>query len=170
MWKIVGTIMILTAASPVGGWAQDSDSAVFPPHERQLRAERWQESRMDRMVEYLELSESQVAQWQSILESRASAVPDRQEVAENLAAWQEEFRTLANQENPDLEQLGQIALDIHRAHESRRDSRNQLLSDLQTVLTPEQSEKLEALRAAKEFAAPHGRQGRRHRREPLGAN
>lgn len=164
MWKKTLSITLaLIAVAVLASWAQPPDFPSFGGEEGS-RFEHWQEGRMARMVEYLELSESQTAEWRAILRSHSATAPDRLEVFKSADTWREEFRVLAAEENPDLEQLGQLALDIHRAHEFVRTSRQQLVSELQTILTPEQAEKLEALEAARDFSAPRGRQGPRHRR------
>lgn len=159
--------LMLGLTTALAGWAQPSDSAVFPgdgPRE----PGRWHAQRMERMVEYLELSESQTLEWQAILDAHRTAAPDRQQTEEMVEAWQEEFRTLADQAEPDLERLGQLALDIHRSRESRSLSRERLFTELRSVLTPEQSDKLDALQAARELSHPRrdGRGPRQHRGAP----
>ena len=164
MWKKTLSITLtLTAVAVLASWAQPPDSPSFGGEEGD-RFERLQEDRMVRMIEYLELSESQTIEWQAIADRHTETAPDRGEMFKSIGTWREEFRVLAADDNPDLERLGQLALDIHTAHESLRASREQFHTELQTVLTPEQADKLEALEAAKEFSGRRGRKSPRHRR------
>lgn len=161
--KTLSITLTLIAVAALAGWAQPPDSPSFGGAEGDS-FERWQEGRLVRMIEYLELSESQTIEWQAIVDRHTETAPDRGEMFKSVGAWREEFRVLAADDNPDLERLGQLALDIHRAHESIRGSREQFHTELQTVLTPEQADKLEALEAARDFSGRRGRKAPRHRR------
>lgn len=154
------SLFALTAST---GLAQPPGSGPFGGDEGS-RGAAWQADRMARVAEYLELSESQIAEWQAVQNQHFEGVQDRREVSSNVAAWRDEFRALAAEETPDLEHLGQLALDIHRAHESVRESRQQLTDELERILTPEQAEKFEALEAARDIAGHRGRRSARHRR------
>lgn len=161
--------LTLVAVAATASWAQPPEFTAFGSDEGP-RSERWQERRMSHVSEYLELSESQAAEWQAILDQHLEGAPDRQQVFKSIADRREEFRILAAEESPDLELLGQLALEIHRAHESLRASREQLDDELQRILTPEQSEKLEALEAARDISGHRGRKSPRHRRSSADSN
>ncbi|HEX2253423.1 MAG TPA: Spy/CpxP family protein refolding chaperone [Thermoanaerobaculia bacterium] len=111
-----------------------------------------------RMAEFLELSESQVAQAKAIHEeARAEAQPLR----EASRTLHQELRALLEQESPEATAVGQamIALDAHR------DAMRQIHADakaaFEALLTPEQLDKLET---AKELRGA----GRGHRGERRG--
>jgi len=167
--KTLSIALTLSAIAALASWAQPPDLAPFGGDE-DPRTEGWRAGRMARMAEYLELSESQVAEWQTVLDQHFEGVSDRRQISDSVTDWREEFRVLAAEESPDLEQLGQLALDIHRAHESFRSSRQQFTDELQRILTPEQAEKFEALEAAREIAGHRGRKSARHRRTAAGSN
>jgi Spy/CpxP family protein refolding chaperone len=164
MWKkpVYCTLMLATTVT-MASWAQPPEAGAFSLDE-DTRFGRFREERIERMVEFLELSESQTSEWQALVESRTQSPSDHRAMAEQLESWRLEFDRLAEQEDPDLERLGQLALDIHQAHAARRASREQLIDELQAILTPEQLEKLEALRATRDFVEPRGRKGRQHHR------
>ena len=155
------TILVTIVMTTSGTWAQPPDA--FYPGDERPRHDRWQGDRMARIAEYLELSESQAAEWQATTEQHLEAVQSQRSRIESL---RDEFRRLADQTNPNLEHLGQIALDLHREAETVRSSRGQLKSEFETILTPEQAERFEALAAAREIAGPGGRHGRRDGRTP----
>ena len=135
-------------------WAQPPDYAVFPGDDDARFSERRAE-RLAKMTEYLELSDAQVDQWQEITALHQETMRSRWE---RIGDLRDEFGALADQEDPNLEQIGQIALDLHREMESGRASREGLLTELETILTPDQSERLEALKTARELGGE-----RRHR-------
>ena len=118
---------------------------------------------MARMVEYLELSEAQTAEWEAITTEHREATRARWE---SIAQLRDQFRSLADQDNPNLEQVGQVALDLHREMETARASRGVVFDELSEILTPEQAERFEALKAAREFSGDRERRGRRGARAP----
>ena len=164
---IVALSLFALAASTA--WAQPPGSGPFGGDEG-FRGAGWRANRMARLAEYLDLSESQIAEWQAVQDQHFEGVPDRLEVSSNVADWREEFRALAAEETPDLELLGRLALDIHRAQESFRESRQQLTDELERILTPEQAEKFEALEAARDISGHRGRRSARHRRTSTDSN
>jgi len=170
MWKkILCSTLTLATTVTLASWAQPPQAAALSG-DADSRFGRFREERLERMVEILDLSESQASEWQALVESRAQSPSDRGAMEAQLESWQLEFDQLAQQEDPDLERLGQLALEMHRAHAARRSSRDQLIEELQAILTPEQLEKLEALRLAREFAGPRGRKGHQHHRRPPNAD
>ena len=166
MWKKTLAIALTLVAATAISQAQGPDQPIFPG-DQEPGADRWQQRRMQRMIDYLELSDSQIIEWQALLDAGTDQAPDPQQMAETHRAWREEFRQLAEQENPELERLGQIALDIFRAQEARRTAHQERAAELRTLLTPEQVEKLDALETAREFGGSGGRRGHhgpRHQR------
>lgn len=139
--------------------AQPPDFAVYPGEETPGHG-RFRQDRLTRMVEYLELSDSQTTEWEAITTQHQETTRAR---FERIGQLRDEFRSLAEQDNPNLEQVGQIALELHRAMETVRSSRGEVFEELQEILTPEQAERFAALKAAREFS---GDRGRRERRGP----
>lgn len=158
--KALFAILVITGAAAALAWAQPPDYAVFPGDERP-RHDRSADDRLARMAEYLELSDAQATEWQAITKRHIDAMFVQRERIESLGS---DFRGLADQQDPDLAELGQMALDLHREMESARSSRGQLLIDLEEILTPEQAERFAALKAAREFAGNRGHRGPRDRR------
>lgn len=115
------------------------------------------EQRFEAIAEYLELSEEQAVQCQALFQQHRDEAQMRHQRAAEL---RQEFRELAAATNPDLEKLGGVALEMHRQMESLRGSKEQLVADVEALLTPEQVEKFEAFLAARDVVGPrHGRQG-----------
>ena len=115
------------------------------------------QQRLEKVAEYLELSEDQSLQWQVTIDEHRQA---RQTARDRVNDWREEFRQLAKAEEPDLTRLGEVALAIHREVDDQGSSRDQLKAELTKILTPEQADKFDALMAAREV----GQQGTRGRR------
>lgn len=153
------TAILITSTFTVPVSAQPPDSAIFPGDERP-RHSRGREDRLQRMADYLELSDSQNAEWQAISERHLEAVRTRWDRVESL---RENFVELADQHDPNLQQLGRISLDLHREIQMTRDSRGTVIAELEQILTPEQAEKFAALQVARDFA---GERGHRRARGP----
>lgn len=152
--KILSVVLTMLVTTVTLARAQPPDFAVYPGEEEGRQGRR-EGDRLERMTEYLELSEAQVTEWQAIAGQHKETMQSRWE---HIGDLRNEFRQLADQDDPNLEQLGQLALDLHREMETARASRGALADELQAILTPEQTEKFEALKAAGEIAG-----GRRHR-------
>lgn len=155
--KTFMTILAIASAAAAVAWAQPPDFAVFPGDER-AREGRGHEARLEKMTEYLELSDSQVAEWQAITEQHTEAMRARWE---QVGVLRQEFGALADQDDPDLTQLGQLALDLHREMKTARSSRADHIQKLEEVLTPDQATKFEALKAARELAGDRSHRGPR---------
>ena len=155
--KALWTTLLIAVAPGTLTLAQPPDYAVFPGDDRP-RHERWQDDRLERMVEYLELSDAQASEWQAISEQQTEVIRER---VESIKTLRQEFAELADQENPNLEQLGRVALDLHREMKTMRSSRGDLFTELEGVLTSEQAERLEALKTAREFSGRRGHRGLR---------
>jgi len=155
--KTFMTILVIAGAVGTLAWAQPPDFAAYPGDER-AREGRWQDDRLDKMTEFLELSDAQAAEWQAITSQHTEAMRARWE---QVGTLREEFSELADQDAPDLEELGQIALDLHREMKTARASRGDLMLELEEILTPEQAERLATLKAARELAGGRGHRGPR---------
>ena len=116
--------------------------------------------RFETVAQFLDLDADQADQWlQTISDQQARAALRRDEIRE----LRNHFEEQAILEDPDLERLGQISLEIYNALQSSRLERDQIRTDLQSILTPEQQDRFKALEAAREFSGP---QSRRHGRRP----
>lgn len=125
------------------------------------RGDHWQ-----RMGDYLELNESQQAEWQQVLDVHRDETSDR---FETIRIMRQEFNRLAEDGSPDLMVLGQLALDMHREMEAAKSSRQATEDALKATLTPEQIERFDSLREAREAMGPRfGRHGQRHWEEEDG--
>jgi Spy/CpxP family protein refolding chaperone len=155
-FKLFTVIALGLLATPVALLAQprraweSTDEAGWPRH-------RAFEQRFEAIAEYLELSEEQAVQCQALFQQHREEAQMRHQTAAEL---RQEFRELAAASDPDLEGLGAVALEMHRQMESLRGLKEQLAADVEAVLTPDQVEKFEAFRAARDVAGPrHGRHG-----------
>ena len=155
--KILMSLLAISGAATAMAWAQPPDFAVFPGDER-AREGRGQEGRLEKMTEYLELSDSQVTEWQAITEQHTEAMRARWEY---VGVLRQEFGELADREDTDLAQLGQLALDLHREMKTARSSRGDHIQRLEEILTPDQAAKFEALKAARELSGDRGHRGPR---------
>lgn len=155
--KTLWTALVISIALGTSAAAQPPDYAVFPGDE-EARHQRGQDGRLERMVEYLELSESQTVEWKAITDQHTEAIRNR---LERVGTLRQEFGELADQPEPNLEDLGRIALDLHREVKAARSSRGGLFTELEAVLTPEQAERFAALKAAREFSGQRDRRGHR---------
>ena len=144
---------------PVALCAQTPGAEGFhsPEEERFPGGER----RLEIAADYLELTDGQLVEWEGILDShRETTRKERQDLAE----LRQQFRDLAETENPDLAELGSLALTMHRHAEAMHRGRSDLDNQLASILTPDQAEKFEALKTARETVRPRGNRGRPARR------
>ena len=125
----------------------------------------WNHSRrLERITQYLDLDANQAEQWLEIIDDQQDRRTARRDQIMELRA---RFKETADQSSPDLEVLGQMALDIYTELEASRLERDQVKSDLDSILTPEQRERFEALQAARDFSGPkHHRGSKPHRFDP----
>jgi len=151
---IIG-LMIL----PMALCAQPPGAEGFPgPEEKRYPGG---DRRLEAAADYLELTDGQLDEWEGLLDSHRQTV--RQEWRD-LAELRQQFRDLAETENPDLAELGSLALTMHRRAEAMRGDRSDLEDQLASILTPDQVEKFEALKIARETVRPRGKRGHPHRR------
>lgn len=152
------TIAIGIIILPVALIAQPPGAGEFPPPEggRMPGGER----RFEAAAEYLELTDGQRVEWEGLLDRhRETARREWQELAE----LRQQFRDLAETDDPDLTELGSLALAVHRRTEAMHGRRSDLTDELAAILTPDQVEKFEALKTARETMRPRGRKGRPQR-------
>ena len=123
--------------------AQPPDSRLGDPSTRE-----WDHSkRFERIAEFLELSTDQAEQWMAIVDEQQSRGNLRRVEIADLRA---QFDELADQDPPDFDQLGRVALEIHHEIEAVRRERDQIKVDLELLLTPEQVERFQELHASRE--------------------
>ncbi|NHZ73245.1 MAG: periplasmic heavy metal sensor [Nitrospirae bacterium] len=149
---VIGLMILplaLYAQPPGAGGFHGPEEGHFPGGERRLEA----------AADYLELTDGQRVEWEGILDSHRETV--RQEW-QDRADLRQQFRDLAEAENPDLTELGSLALTMHRRTEAMRSGRSDLNDQLASILTPDQVEKFEALKAARDTVHPRGKRGRPH--------
>ena len=145
------------------GFAAFSLSAQPPdsrPGDQSMRS--WDHTgRIERIAEILDLSADQTEQWTEIVEEHQARSQIRRDEITDLRA---QFDELAEQDPPDFDQLGRIALSIHGEMQASRREREEIRVDLGMLLTPDQAEKFETLHAAREFSGRRQGHLERHSR------
>ena len=131
-----------------------------PRDGRGFDGERTGAARLESLAEELDLNEEQSAQWQATIDGHFQS---REAARKQIADLREEFNRLAETEDPDLKRLGEIALILHREARVTRPERQQLVTELKGILTPEQLERFDSLVASRQFARPRERPVRRER-------
>lgn len=106
------------------------------------------------LARFLELTDEQIEQARALFEGTRELT---QPIREDLRATHQELRDLLGTEAPDATQVGTLVLDIHDLRGQLRETREALLEDFRALLTPEQIEKLETLKDAREARRPHRR-------------
>lgn len=108
--------------------------------------------RIEVLTDYLELSESQRAELEAIVEEQREL---READREGLRGEAERLRELLDGESPDAAEVGRLVLDLHRAKESLMAQRAAERERIEALLTPDQLERFEALEAARQMRPPH---------------
>lgn len=155
---MLGLCALVLGALPT--WAQPDDADLFHADGPCCRSSMLQH-RLERVAEFLELDAGQSDSWRELVDHHLAAA-DRHR--QRIAQLRTEFRELAVTDRPDLEQAGRVALDLHAEIESGHSARQQLIDELAAVLTPQQRERFETLRLARELAGPGHRRHARHLR------
>ena len=114
--------------------------------------------RLEAGAEELDLSAEQSAKWKATIEEHFKTRETTRKQMEELRA---EFNRLAETENPDLERLGEIALNLHRGMRDSRPDRQRLVTELKGILTPEQQDRFDTLLASRQYGGPRERPVRR---------
>ena len=122
--------------------------------------ERHHERRLEAMTEYLDLTEAQVYEWETLAESQRES---RGASFDALRDGHEAVQELLDSEAPDATRVGQLVIDLHEQRLSIHAQRESDLEALKQILTPDQVEKLDAMMAAKEFGRERGHRGRGQR-------
>ena len=115
--------------------------------------------RHGRMAEYLNLTDQQQASARQLFQDlREQTQPLRQE----QKALREQLRTALAAANPDPTAVGRLMIDIHAKREQMKAAREQMNKSFAALLTPEQRQKYDALKDARESFGHrrHGRFGR----------
>lgn len=159
---LAAAALILVSLPPV---TAQSQGFARPRDGRGPGGERTGAARLETLAEELDLSEEQAAKWQQTIDEHFQS---REAAHKQIADLREEFNRLAETENPDLERLGEIALILHREVQDTRPQRQQLVSELKAILTPEQLELFDSMVASHRSSRPGERPMRRERptREP----
>ena len=108
--------------------------------------------RFERIVQFLDLDADQAEQWLRWVDEQQARSAFRRDQIDGL---RQEFRIEADRDTPDLEELGRIALEIYNELQSSRTERDQIKSDLESLLTPDQLDRFEALDAARGLSGRH---------------
>lgn len=118
-----------------------------------------QTSRFERVAQFLELDADQAERWLQVVENEQSRSVLRRDEIIDLRS---QFRDEAERDAPNLETLGQVALEIYNELEASRLDHEQMKTELESILTLEQLDRFEALQAARGFSGPKHR-GQGHR-------
>jgi Spy/CpxP family protein refolding chaperone len=116
-------------------------------------AERFVEHRLDRLAEYLELSDAQRVEAEALRERVFADVKERIATA---GATFETIHEMAAAENPDATAIGELVIQMHRDREAMREAHDAFRAELVALLTPEQVERLEAWEAAHPWGEHRG--------------
>ena len=121
-------------------------------------------ARGDRMAEYLGLSAEQKTSIEALRdEQRKQGEPLRAEGREVHQA----LRTLMDQDSPDPTALGAAMIAVKQHEAKMKASHDAFEAKLKAQLTPEQKQKFEALKAAREVGPRHGGPGGFPGRRPM---
>jgi Spy/CpxP family protein refolding chaperone len=101
------------------------------------------------IVQFLALTEDQVAQWDALLAARKEAVAP---VREELRATEEQLKALLQSENPDAGAIGTLVLAGKSLREGIAAAHKDYVVGFEALLTPEQKGKLGAIRRAARLA------------------
>jgi len=154
---LAAAALILVALRPV---TAQSQGFARPRDGRGPGGERTGAARLEALAEELDLSEEQAAKWQATIDEHFQS---REATHKQIADLREEFNRLAETENPDLERLGEIALILHREVRDTRPLRQQLVTELKEILTPEQMELFDTLVASRQYPRSRERPMRQER-------
>jgi Spy/CpxP family protein refolding chaperone len=161
MRKIFLILAAVIMAAPICPLtAQQQGFGRGPGDGRGPGVERGGAPRLETIAKDLDLTEEQAAKWQATIDNHFQSI---EATRKQMADLREEFNRLADTEKPDLERLGEIALTLHREVRDSNPQRQQLITELKGMLTPEQVERFDTLVASRQFSRPQERPVRRER-------
>jgi len=100
-----------------------------------------------RLARYLELTDEQLAAAKTLFaDTREQTMPFHDDVQ----TLREELGTLLDEASPDAAAVGELVIEIHGIHEQIRDLRDAAWDAFKALLTPEQLDKLEQLKAMRD--------------------
>ena len=114
---------------------------------------------------FLELTEEQQAVAREAFEKQR---PEMEALHEQMREVRKALRDSLETEAPDPLAVGELVIEKHALRAQARALREESKAALESVLTPEQKQKLEALEAVRGFDGPPGMRGRRGERGPHG--
>jgi len=136
-----------------GGWGQG-------------RMDRGGGQRLERLVEFLDLSDAQRLEIEEIMGEQRTA---RRATHETLRADGEALRALIESERPDPTLVGEQVIAMHVARKTMRQQGEADLDKIRSVLTPEQAERFDTLMEAREMGRDRDHRQRPGRRGPRGS-
>jgi Spy/CpxP family protein refolding chaperone len=116
------------------------------------------EERLQRMTEFLGLTEEQQAAWKSLQEQQKAEMQPLMEEGREL---HERLRAATEAENPDPAAVGAATLALKQHREKAKAAHEAFTQKLTGTLTPEQKTKFEAFQASHRGYGKHGAKGRR---------
>jgi Spy/CpxP family protein refolding chaperone len=129
MKKTLLGLLVLAVAVPVLAQADDPET----PRAKQA------------VIRFLQLTEDQVAGWDALVEAREAKVAP---LREQLKATEEDLRELLAGDNPDPAAVGALVIKGKELKEQIGAAHKEYVDGFEAMLTPEQGNRLTALRRA----------------------
>jgi len=107
-----------------------------------------QSRRTERMIEFLELSDAQTLQIETILDEQRKS---RQTALGAIRSANEELQALLDSESPDVERVGAKVIELHAMRKAMRAQGASDHDKIRDLLTPEQAEKLDTMMEVREM-------------------
>lgn len=121
----------------------------------------WMEHRLDKMSEHLELTESQRAQIEALMDARKDEMEARREEFrarhEAMEERMERIHEMADAPNPDATAIGNLVIEIHRERAAMKAHHDEMTEEIKAVLTDEQRVKFEAFQDIRHDMRDHHR-------------
>lgn len=151
----VAAVLILAALTATAAWSQG-------PQKRFAGGPRHQAARL---VEFLELTDTQKADWKAVHQAQSGVMKELQtRMAENRKSLHEALES----DNPNPTEIGELTLAGRDLRSEAEGNRQELRASLEAILTSEQIERWEAYDAANGDRRSRGRRGPRGPRGALG--
>lgn len=121
--------------------------------------------RLETLADYLDLTDAQRLELESLVEEHRARRMDRLETLHDLHG---QLRDLLDTASPDPIRVGELTIALDAEKEALAAARRGEIDEIESLLTPDQRERFEALETARrlEPRPPHGFQG--HQRGPRG--